>query len=372
MNPGLKKVFVFMIKLAFACFFMFFMLEFGLAFLCSRGKLDIQKPSYQIGNVTSRFWVDMNSDFGVWHGPNSSYRHTTADYSVSYHANSWGMRDRARMLESGGKKRVLVLGDSFAEGYGVEDGKRFSDVLENTTGLEHLNFGTAGSFGPTQYYLLYKTLAKKFEHDAVMVCILPFNDFLDDDYEYGKTAHASRYRPYFAGQSPDYKLIYTMKELPSEKGKLTEQLLREFTYTGNLIKHMKGLARHRATAVSASYAGYYDYTREQWQRLCYVLGLIHRDAEGKEVIILTIPSVEDFARMQKGETSKLPGELAAYCKAAGMTYVDLLPGIQAAEKGSRACYYQTDPHWNAYGSKVAADFILKNVDWYKGKTASSK
>ena len=263
------KLFKLGAKLFFALFLTFVLFEVLLAIMCSRGILNIPVPSYRFSNVSSRFWADMNPAFGVWHESNSSYYHVTTSYKASYHANSFGARDRERVLDAGpGKKRVVVLGDSFAEGYGVETGKRFSDVLETVTGLEHLNFGTAGSFGPTQYYLLYKTMAKKFSHDAVMVCILPFNDFLDDDYEYGKVAHSSRYRPFFTGRNPDYELIYSQKELPPRQNKYFENFLREFTYTGNLLKFLKDIRKHKATSLPADYAGYFDYTREQWQRLC--------------------------------------------------------------------------------------------------------
>jgi len=367
MSPWLKKISAAAIKPFFILFITFVMLEIVLAIACAMGLVSIQKPSYRLGNVTSRFWVENNPAFGVWHGPNSSYRHITPSYNVFYQANSWGARDRERTKDSGGKKRVVVLGDSFTEGYGVEMGKRFTDLLEKATGIEHLNFGTAGSFGPTQYYLLYKTLGKEFEHDAVMVCILPFNDFLDDDFDYGRIAHASRYRPFFVGKNPNYKLTYSMKDLPAEKSKLLENFLREFTYTGNMIKRLKGLLRHKSADVNLplNYAGYYDYTPEQYQRLRYVLGLIRREARGKEVIVLTIPAISDFGRSEKGETSRLPGELASFCKAENMTYLDLFSGIQSATGGYRSCYYTGDPHWNDHGNKVTADFILANIDWYK-------
>lgn len=352
-------------KLVLGLFLAFLLFEAVLAIACSRGLLPIPIPSYRFANITSQFWVDMNSDFGVWHEPNSSYYHVTTSYKVSYQANSWGARDRERLLDSVGRKRVIVLGDSFTEGYGVETGKRFSDLLETATGLEHLNFGTAGSFGPTQYYLLYKTMAKKFSHDAVMVCILPFNDFLDDDYDYGKVAHSSRYRPFFTGRYPDYRLTYPQKELPPRRNKYFENFLREFTYTGNLLKFLKDIRKHKATNLPADYAGYFDYTREQWQRLCYVLGLIKSEAGGRQVIILTIPSIQDFARLDKGAKPALPDELAAFCKSAGMTYLDILPAIKAAPKGYRTCYYSGDPHWNAAGNRIAADYIRSNVEWYK-------
>ncbi|OGV65284.1 MAG: hypothetical protein A2283_05720 [Lentisphaerae bacterium RIFOXYA12_FULL_48_11] len=363
---------MFLIKLVMAGVIMFTTFEVALALMCRMGRLDISKPSYRFGNVNSRFWIETNPDFGVWHGPNSSYRHITPSYDVFYKANSYGARDKERSKESNGKKRVIVVGDSFTEGYGVEDGKRFTDLLESRSGIEHLNFGTAGSFGPTQYYLLYKTLARQFEHDAVMVCILPFNDFLDDDYEYGKIAYSTHYRPFFTGQYPDYKLTYSMKDPPRERSKFLESFLREFTFTGNFIKRVKGLARHHQASMKKGYAGYYDYTKEQWLRLNYVLGQIRREAAGKEVIVVTIPAISDLERLQTDPASTLPVDLASFCIAENMIYLDLLPGIRSAPEGYRACYYKLDPHWNALGSRLAADYILKNVKWYQNTTGSAQ
>jgi len=357
----------FALKLIPALLLTFILFEIALAVACHCGRLNIQMPSYRFSNITSRFWVDLHPVFGVWHGPNSSYRHVTTSYKVFYQANSYGARDRERELDAIEKKRLLVLGDSFTEGYGVETGQRFSDLLEKSTGLEHLNFGTAGSFGPTQYYFLYKSMGAAFSHDAVMVCILPFNDFLDDDYEYGKIAHALRYRPFFVGKHPDYSLIYSMDHLPPYRVKFFENFLREFTYTGNLIKFLKGIRRHKLTAVSPDYAGYFDYTKEQWQKLCYVLKLLHAEANGKHVIVVTIPSIQDFLRLEKGGKPGLPEEMAAFCKASGMEYIDLLPAIKAATNGYIACYYRSDPHWNAFGNKVAAEYLHRNVEWYKKK-----
>ncbi|HCU24021.1 MAG TPA: hypothetical protein DF383_03310, partial [Deltaproteobacteria bacterium] len=89
---------------------------------------------------------------------------------------SFGMRDKDRTLISK-QSRTVMLGDSFIEGYGIPEGKRISDLLEKWRGTEHLNFGTAGDFGPTQYYLLYKNLAKKFSHDEIIIALYPRNDF---------------------------------------------------------------------------------------------------------------------------------------------------------------------------------------------------
>ena len=179
----MKTLLKFILRVAVSLALTFILLEVGLAWLCSSGRLKIAKPSYCLSNIGSRFWADSNPFFGVWHDPNSSFKHVSPDYNLTYHANSLGMRDKERALKSHGKKRVVVLGDSFIEGWGVASEDRLSDRLERMTRLEHLNFGTSGSFGPTQYLMLYTHLAKSFEHDALIIAILPDNDFLDDDYE---------------------------------------------------------------------------------------------------------------------------------------------------------------------------------------------
>src|ERR1700692_3345283 len=104
------------------------------------------------------------------------------------------------------KPRTVVLGDSMMEGLGLADQDRLTNILEKGTGREYLNFGTSGDFGPLQYALLYKTLAAKFDHDTVVVGVLPDNDFHDMSLEWGKVHHADRYRPYYAD---DFSIVYT-------------------------------------------------------------------------------------------------------------------------------------------------------------------
>jgi hypothetical protein len=41
--------------------------------------------------------------------------------------------------------------------------------LNRAIGAAIYNFGSDGYFGPLQYYLIYKDLAKQFEHDGVIL-----------------------------------------------------------------------------------------------------------------------------------------------------------------------------------------------------------
>src|SRR5262249_35355428 len=170
------------------------------------GFADADLPSYSVMQAQP-FWQDINPDFGVWHPSHAQFRHQRSCYDLIYTSNSYGMRDREVTVDSR-SPRVVVLGDSFAEGWGVADGSRFVDRLNSLTGLEHLDFGAAGDFGTTQAYLMYKTLASRFDHSAVIFTILPENDFLDDLPTPDRLRAGARHRPYLIGRYPDYRVEY--------------------------------------------------------------------------------------------------------------------------------------------------------------------
>ena len=161
----------------------FVTLEVCSAILIVSGYIADRLPSYRWQNVKDQFY-EPHSIFGGWHVKNSRYKRDLSSV-ISYNANSYGAADIERSKENNSAlQRVVVLGDSFVEGKGVDQSKRFTSIFEKESGHEYLNFGMS-MFGPVQYYLVYKHLAKVFQHDVVLVGILPHNDFLDNDKEYG-------------------------------------------------------------------------------------------------------------------------------------------------------------------------------------------
>ena len=58
--------------------------------------------------------------------------------------------------------------------------------LERSLNIDVYNFGVAMYVGPVQYYLIYRQLASKFEHDGLVLFFLPANDFTDNDFELWK------------------------------------------------------------------------------------------------------------------------------------------------------------------------------------------
>src|SRR5947199_7212197 len=93
------------------------------------------------------------------------------------HQNQYGMRgpDDIQLNKTSDKKRVLVLGDSYVWGYGVDQSKLFSAPEVHGTEEEILNFGVSG-YGTDQEYLLYLGKGIDFAVDQVVVAFSPYND----------------------------------------------------------------------------------------------------------------------------------------------------------------------------------------------------
>jgi hypothetical protein len=299
----------------------------------------------------------------VWHAPGARYRHRRACFDVLYQANSYGMRDveRQRVASS---HRVVVLGDSMIEGFGVNREERLSDLLERSTGVPHLNFGTAGDFGPTQYYLLYKYLAKSFSHDTVMIGLFPYNDFRDDDLQAGKRMFPDRYRPYWAGTYPDYRLVYYRPQLAAERARGEDpevtpaSVLGSFTYSYHVLGLLKRIAHARH---AVDYSGFYDFTQEQLLRAEYSLHKLREEAEDRRVILVLLPVQSDLERFQERGPSPLAARLARFAQAENIELIDLLPVLARQTRDPAAYYLRCDGHFSPHGNQAAHDVVERTL-----------
>lgn len=119
------------------------------------------------------------------HVPNKECISSSSEWNVVYKMNSFGFRDKKRSLEKPPNTfRILMLGDSFTEGWGVAQNKTFSWLLEsklnslNKGHFEVLNMGVA-SYSPILEYLQLKYIGLKFNPDLV-VLNFDYTDFADD------------------------------------------------------------------------------------------------------------------------------------------------------------------------------------------------
>jgi len=111
------------------------------------------------------------------------------DFETEVKTNSLGLREKEITTpKPEGIYRVLILGDSFAQGWGIDQSNRFSDLAQQELqqqGREDLEIVNAGvnSYSPILELEYLKTEGLKLNPDLV-VSLLDFSD-LHDDYFYG-------------------------------------------------------------------------------------------------------------------------------------------------------------------------------------------
>ena len=344
--------------------------EFSIRILVHYGMIAIPPPM----SVDDNFYDGNHPVFGVWRRPGASVVQWSPCFKVEYHTNDVGALDRERNPRSD-QSRVVVLGDSFVEGWGLPTEARVSNLLEKATGLEHLNFAMA-HFGPYQSYLAYRDLAKKFDHDYVLVGMTPVNDFVDLDYEAARDAltYEYRYRPYLVGEYPDYQ-PYNFRESKIQR------FGRRQTYSYAALN----LAWHRMRGVPDSeydrpvknkngfyHSYYYDFSEKQFDLLRYSLELLLHEANGKRVAVYLIPAQRDFARYeQQPQASRLEQRLKEFAVGRNLKVIDLMPEMFQAGKW-REYFFSCDYHWSERGNAVAAGILKRELleFFYKPSTAS--
>jgi len=111
-----------------------------------------------------------NEHYGYGPTPNYSGVQTIYGNSFLMDINEKGMRDTRNYDYLKNKKRILILGDSFSFGNGVNLKESYPEKLRENFGeeVEILNLGVPG-FGINNEYVYYLEKGKKFNPDIILI-----------------------------------------------------------------------------------------------------------------------------------------------------------------------------------------------------------
>jgi len=323
-------------------------------------------------------WRNEKEEWGAWHIPNSTARHVRSCFDVNYKANNAGARDNVEYDSSLPKNSILLLGDSFAEGYGVSHGETLAEKLKEITGRKVLNFGTSNNFGPVQYYLVYQKLAKQYPHSSMVILFLPSNDFVDNDPSL-IDLYKDRHRPYFRQTgSSKFEYFHPTNSVKRERFLSNanpypqEDILRErirywLTYS-NTVRLMRSVRIIKSNP--AREGGWFRATPIQAKASMFYLSKLISEAKSSgvsDIVIFAIPSQADidFKRKTNSDPNsqgwvKSLEQLSDTDRS--LTFVsgfDLLPKDVSRQK---SLFLKCDGHWSANGNKWSADIIAKYLN----------
>lgn len=288
----------------------FFLLEF-FSFIFSINELlmvNLTPDFYKKNkNDISKFWTE-EEPWGAWHKKNYSADHQKKCFQVTYSSNEYGARDKSfQNIEK--KDNFILLGDSFAEGFGVNYEDMAQTLIENATGLNILNFGSSKDFGPVNYWLIYEKFAKNFPHKGIIIFLLPNNDFRDNDYNYFKKTNNSnyglgeRYRPYYKKNEKSFEIFYPDKAI---KNSNNSNFFKDYLWSYNVLRTIKTfLISYKQKKNNYEqvqffneeqpvYSGYFVPNKEQQEATIYFLNKIINLAKNKKIYLVSIPLTDDY------------------------------------------------------------------------------
>ena len=258
------------------------------------------------------------------------------------HTNSRGWRDTEREMArptDGAPRgvRLAAVGDSFTFGVGVDDGERFSELMEaDLSEVEVLNFGMNG-FGTDQELEVLRHEVLGYGPDVVLCVTYLGNDLLD-------ITHSVRHR----WPKPRYELVdETLALVPPEAGLLLR--LRSATYLGEaiaLVRRRFGMEQSQVQEPCADPVGLYFALVEEMVRAT-------TEAGAALVVVLVHEPDIDPAVAQ---------EVRAGLVKRGVPIIDLEPSFKAAMAAGQNLFNPPPvAHWNIAGHRLVAKEVTEGL-----------
>ena len=355
-------------------------------------------------------------EWGAWHTKNAKAKQDTPCFAIEYASNEVGARGPSFLGNSA--QSVVLLGDSFAEGYGVKESETAANQLSQLLHVPVLNFGTAGNFGPVQEWLIYERLAKHYPHERLVLFVLPENDFTDNDYAYWQAnglnklwgGAGERYRPYYQKTATGYSYFIPKDAVKypfvSEKASWSQFLKDHFWFSNSLrtarialLALRENTLRNQSSASPVqnpapnsvtntkstdtkvpdkkasdqqtpqqvvshkAYSGYFDASSEQQLAALHFIDQIIAKSPAKEIVIVAIPVRADLERIANGANRHQQAWWQALRTASTRLHkpVQFLDLVDTLPKDFDNVFLGCDGHWSAKGNRLAAEAIAKTL-----------
>ena len=366
--------------------FIFIFLEFS-SFIFSKLNLLYfnDKPKIYRSNseLVGMEWLNEKESWGAWHKKNVVSRHTSRCFDITYKSNNLGLR--GDKIDFNNKKNIFLLGDSFAEGWGVDEKKILKHLIEKEFSSQVINLGISGDVGPLQYYLIYKNFKDILPHDKIIILFFPFNDFTDNDYHYWENTKQKffggkliRHRPYFKIQENDFNFFIPKNSVKRENWYGEDIINKSFKlkfelfiiknlWFGNIYKSLKFIYYSNPfKAITNPYSGYFDPSSIQQKKSLFYIEQILKLSENKEVILLSIPRNIDLINANKNNSQL--DIMPWYKKFKSMEnnkkynfkFIDLSIFQNAHDK---EIFLSCDGHWSEKGNLLAFETLKKYINF---------
>ncbi len=324
--------------------------------------------------VILRIWIPgINDDLRIWErSPISFYslkqsykgpaRSVHGEFTVTVKTNALGLRDdhEFSQIKPDNTFRILVLGDSFTFGYGVESEGSYPKQLEvflrdyvRDRNIEVLNAGFADGWAPDTEYLYLKNRGILFGPDLVILGFFQGNDIIDlSRNKWDKDENQLPLRITQAGTGLVPRIIKERSTLfQFLKWKIhgfIKKALRSAEHIGSSpsdqrLMQPQDLINEHLVSTKLLLRGMQDISKKNNARFAVVI----------------IPAMEAVIKGETRELTRIRRDISEFCMQQQIPVLDLLsPFAKHQEDSKKRLYFQLNAHWTNDGHFLAARDIF--------------
>jgi hypothetical protein len=317
---------------------------------------------------------------------NATVHGVSGEFAFQFSTNAQGLRMDYDLSATAvpGVKRILMVGDSFTFGYGVQQAQAFPAQLQNLLDpgrrrLEVINAGFAGGFTLDTEYLFTREIGARWRPEWVIAGVCLPNDLED----LGATAwtisggrlvavsKTNDYVPVWLKRSGLLNLLVkdTWPRIRRLAGRLPEDKTERRSVCA--LPAQDGRAPSRKV-IPAPPPPRLDPSAKDWpesKKADWILRAWAHDAGAGNyrLKLLFIPDREEvqgtFSRGTIDRLLFIRSVLAAAAESAGLDVLDPAPDMRRrwCETGE-AMYFDVDGHWNANGHRFIAGWLATRMD----------
>lgn len=307
--------------------------------------------------------------FGWVEHPNSQFIRSGSNLFTH---NSEGFRDTYNT----GSKNIIVLGDSYAQGYNAGDNATFPFLLDKwSPDTSFLNYGMGG-YGTDQELMVYRNKSKDINHSTVVLTYYLGNDATDNLKNHSR-------RPTFQETKNGFELTALPKNISRSQGSNTSSgVIRN-----PILDRIQGVLAYTATyrylepkleVVYLSFIGsgwtpQDEELKKQLDRTKNLVSKLSAEAEknNANVTIVTIPERGEIYRDEPSNREYSAGkpywdaQRSALSKIEeqndNLRIVNSISYLEEASKSGRV-YGKEDAHLTEYGYYVLSKKIYQELE----------
>lgn len=337
--------------------------------------------------------------FGWALQPGISYINNMPEGNIPVTHNSLGFRDVEHSIENSHDIfRILVLGDSYMEGYSVKLEDMFHRNIQLLAHMENIdieiiNMGVGG-YGTLQEYLVFRDIGQHYKPDIVLLGFYSGNDLRNnslvlESININKGSMKSRSRP-FLDSSDDTAWTITQHDYDGARRRYFAERTRADSLANKLVTHsafIKAvlLAKKRVermlskedlslATIGSNYCQEHPEYTDAWKTTKRILERLKNDTShiGAELFVFTVPALYEADKnkilftpnrdLVCRENPPAYNRLKGILNGLDIEYIDLLPSFRKSMKNdTHNLFRRSDGHWNENGHRIAADIVYSAI-----------